>query len=110
MSNMFSNALCKEAWDCWIREEGGAIVDDITAIIVHIPRVDCCVLTVHGDDTGVVRCTNMGGTEVAVLSVDRDSDTPTSIATMVTSQVASKERPVSLANLRLLLSDGTSLW
>mmetsp|Transcript_113158 Transcript_113158/g.221887 ORF Transcript_113158/g.221887 Transcript_113158/m.221887 type:complete len:384 (-) Transcript_113158:183-1334(-) len=33
--------LAKEAWDAWIREEGGAVVDDITVVLVylqHAPR------------------------------------------------------------------------
>jgi len=28
--------LAKEAWDRWIAEEGGAVVDDITALLVHL--------------------------------------------------------------------------
>lgn len=28
--------LAKEAWDRWIREEGGSVVDDITCILVHL--------------------------------------------------------------------------
>merc|ERR1711920_720008 len=28
--------LAKEAWDRWIREEGGAVVDDITVVLVHL--------------------------------------------------------------------------
>jgi len=28
--------LAKEAWDRWIREEGGAVVDDITVILVYL--------------------------------------------------------------------------
>jgi len=28
--------LAKEAWDRWIREEGGSVVDDITVIFVHL--------------------------------------------------------------------------
>jgi len=28
--------LAKEAWDRWIKEEGGAVVDDITVVIVHL--------------------------------------------------------------------------
>ncbi|CAD7935101.1 unnamed protein product [Amoebophrya sp. A25] len=31
-----SEALAKEAWDNWIREEGGCVVDDITALVVYI--------------------------------------------------------------------------
>mmetsp|Transcript_13159 Transcript_13159/g.29279 ORF Transcript_13159/g.29279 Transcript_13159/m.29279 type:complete len:381 (+) Transcript_13159:86-1228(+) len=30
--------LAKEAWDRWIREEGGAVVDDITVILVNLPN------------------------------------------------------------------------
>ncbi|CAE7631924.1 unnamed protein product [Symbiodinium pilosum] len=30
--------LAKEAWDRWIREEGGAVVDDITVGLVHIGK------------------------------------------------------------------------
>ena len=28
--------LAKEAWDRWIREEGGFVVDDITALVIYI--------------------------------------------------------------------------
>jgi len=28
--------LAKEAWDRWIREEGGAVVDDITVVLVAL--------------------------------------------------------------------------
>eukprot|EP00928_Gymnodinium_smaydae_P052895 TRINITY_DN37023_c0_g1_i1.p1 TRINITY_DN37023_c0_g1~~TRINITY_DN37023_c0_g1_i1.p1 ORF type:complete len:405 (+),score=76.62 TRINITY_DN37023_c0_g1_i1:76-1215(+) len=28
--------LAKEAWDRWIREEGGAVVDDITALLIYV--------------------------------------------------------------------------
>lgn len=28
--------LAKEAWDRWIKEEGGAVVDDITVILVYL--------------------------------------------------------------------------
>jgi len=28
--------LAKEAWDRWIREEGGSVVDDITVLFVHL--------------------------------------------------------------------------
>lgn len=28
--------LAKEAWDRWIREEGGAVVDDITVILIYL--------------------------------------------------------------------------
>lgn len=31
-----AEALAKEAWDRWIREEGGAVVDDITVVLVHL--------------------------------------------------------------------------
>jgi serine/threonine protein phosphatase PrpC len=30
--------LAKEAWDRWIREEGGAVVDDITVILVYLQQ------------------------------------------------------------------------
>jgi len=30
--------LAKESWDRWIREEGAAIVDDITAGVIHIGK------------------------------------------------------------------------
>jgi len=30
--------LAKEAWDRWIREEGGAVVDDITVVLVHLKK------------------------------------------------------------------------
>jgi serine/threonine protein phosphatase PrpC len=32
--------LAKEAWDRWIREEGGAVVDDITAVLVYLQKND----------------------------------------------------------------------
>ena len=31
-----AEALCKESWDRWMREENGYIVDDITAVVVNI--------------------------------------------------------------------------
>merc|ERR1712039_1005087 len=31
--------LAKEAWDRWIREEGGAVVDDITVVLVYLQHV-----------------------------------------------------------------------
>jgi serine/threonine protein phosphatase PrpC len=31
-----AECLAKEAWDRWIREEGGTVVDDITVILVHL--------------------------------------------------------------------------
>jgi len=31
--------LAKEAWDRWIREEGGAVVDDITVVLAYLPPV-----------------------------------------------------------------------
>lgn len=31
--------LAKEAWDRWIREEGGAVVDDITAVLIYLQHV-----------------------------------------------------------------------
>eukprot|EP00438_Fugacium_kawagutii_P030888 Skav215841 [mRNA] locus=scaffold1630:70945:77027:- [translate_table: standard] len=31
-----AETLAKEAWDRWIREEGGAVVDDITVILVYL--------------------------------------------------------------------------
>lgn len=30
--------LAKEAWDRWIQEEGGAVVDDITVIVVYLQK------------------------------------------------------------------------
>lgn len=30
--------LAKEAWDRWIREEGGAVVDDITALLIYLQK------------------------------------------------------------------------
>ncbi|CAK9020143.1 unnamed protein product [Durusdinium trenchii] len=33
--------LAKESWDRWIREEGAAVVDDITVGVVHIGKEDC---------------------------------------------------------------------
>eukprot|EP00929_Paragymnodinium_shiwhaense_P070030 TRINITY_DN3540_c0_g3_i1.p2 TRINITY_DN3540_c0_g3~~TRINITY_DN3540_c0_g3_i1.p2 ORF type:complete len:386 (+),score=99.06 TRINITY_DN3540_c0_g3_i1:106-1263(+) len=34
--------LAKEAWDRWIKEEGGTVVDDITVVLVHLhtPQYD----------------------------------------------------------------------
>lgn len=31
--------LAKEAWDRWIREEGGAVVDDITVVLIYLQHV-----------------------------------------------------------------------
>jgi len=31
--------LAKEAWDRWIREEGGAVVDDITVVLIYLQYV-----------------------------------------------------------------------
>jgi len=31
-----ADKLSKEAWDRWIKEEGGMVVDDITAVIIHL--------------------------------------------------------------------------
>jgi len=31
--------LAKEAWDRWIKMEGGAVVDDITAVLVYLQHV-----------------------------------------------------------------------
>jgi len=31
--------VTKKAWDCWIREERGEVVDDITAILIKLPKV-----------------------------------------------------------------------
>jgi serine/threonine protein phosphatase PrpC len=31
-----ADKLAKEAWDRWIREEGGMVVDDITAVIIYL--------------------------------------------------------------------------
>lgn len=33
-----ADRLAKVAWDCWIREEGGAVVDDITVIVVYLEK------------------------------------------------------------------------
>jgi serine/threonine protein phosphatase PrpC len=38
-ANEAANKLAKEAWDRWIREEGGAVVDDITAVLVYLQEV-----------------------------------------------------------------------
>merc|ERR1712107_949153 len=32
--------LAKEAWDRWIREEGGAVVDDITVVLVYLQHAN----------------------------------------------------------------------
>lgn len=31
-----ADKLAKEAWDRWIKEEGGAVVDDITAVLIYL--------------------------------------------------------------------------
>jgi serine/threonine protein phosphatase PrpC len=36
MAMKSAETLAKEAWDRWIREEGGAVVDDITVVLVHL--------------------------------------------------------------------------
>lgn len=35
-----AEALASEAWDSWIREEGGAVVDDITVLVVFLRPAD----------------------------------------------------------------------
>jgi len=35
-----ADKLAKEAWDRWIKEEGGAVVDDITAVLIYLHHVD----------------------------------------------------------------------
>mmetsp|Transcript_57410 Transcript_57410/g.136448 ORF Transcript_57410/g.136448 Transcript_57410/m.136448 type:complete len:385 (+) Transcript_57410:166-1320(+) len=34
-----ADALAKEAWDRWITEEGGTVVDDITVVLIYLPAV-----------------------------------------------------------------------
>jgi serine/threonine protein phosphatase PrpC len=34
-----ADTLAKEAWDRWIQEEGGAVVDDITAVLIYLQHV-----------------------------------------------------------------------
>lgn len=34
-----ADTLAKEAWDRWIKQEGGAVVDDITAILIYLQHV-----------------------------------------------------------------------
>jgi len=34
-----ANKLAKEAWDLWIKNEGGAVVDDITAVLIYLQHV-----------------------------------------------------------------------
>jgi len=36
-----AETLAKEAWNRWIKEEGGSIVDDITAILVYLQHKPC---------------------------------------------------------------------
>jgi serine/threonine protein phosphatase PrpC len=31
-----ADKLAKEAWDRWIKEEGGSVVDDITVVLIHL--------------------------------------------------------------------------
>lgn len=33
---MAAERLAKDAWDCWVREEGGTVVDDITALVIFL--------------------------------------------------------------------------
>jgi len=33
-----AEVLAKESWDRWIREEGGAVVDDITVVLVYLQQ------------------------------------------------------------------------
>ena len=35
-----ADALAKESWDRWIREEGGAVVDDITVVLIYLHAVN----------------------------------------------------------------------
>lgn len=37
-----AETLAKEAWNRWIKEEGGSIVDDITAVLVYLQHKPCC--------------------------------------------------------------------
>lgn len=34
-----ADVLAKEAWDRWIKQEGGAVVDDITAVLIYLQDV-----------------------------------------------------------------------
>jgi len=34
-----ADKLAKNAWDRWIKEEGGAVVDDITAVLIYLQHV-----------------------------------------------------------------------
>jgi len=34
-----ADKLAKDAWDRWIKEEGGAVVDDITAVLIYLQHV-----------------------------------------------------------------------
>jgi serine/threonine protein phosphatase PrpC len=34
-----ADKLAKEAWDRWIKEEGGTVVDDITAVLIYLQHV-----------------------------------------------------------------------
>jgi len=34
-----ADKLAKEAWDRWIKEEGGAVVDDITAVLIYLQNI-----------------------------------------------------------------------
>merc|ERR1711904_618179 len=36
--DMAVQKLAKESWDRWITEEGGAVVDDITALVVFLKQ------------------------------------------------------------------------
>jgi len=63
------DSLCKSAWDRWIAEEGGAVVDDITAVVVHIDAAPRIVVTLQApQEDGTVRCSNAAGEVVATLS------------------------------------------
>lgn len=43
-----ADKLAKEAWDRWIREEGGAVVDDITAVLIYLQHVGGATQTKNG--------------------------------------------------------------
>lgn len=103
-SQKAADRICKEAWDQWIKEEGGAVVDDLTVIIAHLSCGPRLVLTIHGSGADTVRFVNIAGAEVALLSIDRSDD----IVTLV-ENVASKVE-VSNHQLHLVLPDGRCLW
>lgn len=100
--------LAKESWDRWIREEGGAVVDDITVLLVHFgehPRIVTCEVEASVDTKGgfSVSCTALGGEVLAVIQAP-----PQAGVAWLRAAIAERleEAPTGL---RLVLADGARM-